>query len=109
MTDSLDAVLRLVESGRLSAEEALPLIESLQRSGGSSRAARQIRVRVAERGREVVNLRIPLGFAEMATRLVPGLSESHAERIRAAVQAGAIGPLVDIEDEDGDSVLIAME
>lgn len=69
---------------------------------------RQVRIRVTERGRQVVNLRIPLGFADMALRMVPGIGEEQATRIRAALDAGTIGPIIDVE-EDGDGVLISVE
>jgi hypothetical protein len=72
--------------------------------------ARQLRIRVTERGRQVVNLRIPIGFVETAIRFVPGLGGDQAERIRDAVRAGAVGPILDVEDPDGDGgVLISVE
>jgi hypothetical protein len=40
---------------------------------------------------------------------VPGLSSEQSERIRAAIAAGSSGPIVDVEDEDGDGVVISME
>lgn len=127
MTDELQTILRLVAEGRLTPEEAAPIVEAL--SGGSSgrrtsapeqavpaasatppgRGGRQLRIRVSEHGRQVVNLRIPLPFAETALRMVPGIGAEQSERIRAAVDAGALGPIVDVEDEDGSGVLITLE
>jgi len=75
---------------------------------GSGRG-RQIHIRVSERGRQVVNLRIPLAFADMALRMVPGLGPEQTQRIRAAVGSGGTGAILDVEDEDGDSVLISVE
>jgi hypothetical protein len=45
----------------------------------------------------------------MAMRMVPGLSGQQAERIRAAVDSGSIGPIIDVEEPDGDAVLISVE
>jgi hypothetical protein len=57
-----------------------------------------------------VNLRIPIGFVDTALRFVPGLGGDQAERIREAVHAGAIGPILDVEDPDGEGgVLISVE
>ena len=70
---------------------------------------RQLRIRVTEHGRQVVNLRIPIGFMDTALRFVPGLGGEQGERIRDAVRAGAIGPIVDVEDPDGGGVLISLE
>jgi hypothetical protein len=71
---------------------------------------RHLRIRVTERGRQVVNLRIPISFVDTALRFVPGLGGDQAERIREAVRAGAVGPIIDVEDADGSgSVLISVE
>jgi len=174
MAEELEAVLRLVAEGRLTPEEAAPIIDALTRAERASadagvdtddaddwgddfdpgiddhvagldrlgerinrrvhqrveraqrraaraaeRAARagrrsghgrQLRIRVTERGRQVVNLRIPIGFVGTALRFVPGLGGDQAERIRDAVNAGAVGPILDVEDPDGEGgVLISVE
>lgn len=132
MRDELAIVLRLVAEGRLSPDDAAPLIDALNRSsdaGANAPAAshagpgqpptpppplsvndpRQLRIRVSERGRQVVNLRIPLTFADTALRMVPGLSLDQGDRIRAAIAGKTMGPILDIEDEDGDGVVISME
>lgn len=166
MAEELETVLRLVAEGRLTPEEAAPIIEALTRAerqsaeesdddlpgiGGLDRLGerinrrvqrrverahqrafraaeratdrlaagrpgmaaghgRQLRIRVTERGRQVVNLRIPIGFVETALRFVPGLGGDQAERIRDSVRAGAVGPILDVEDPDGEGgVLISVE
>jgi hypothetical protein len=175
MPEELETVLRLVAEGRLTPEEASPIIDALtraERAAGEEdwedewkdddiigpagfdrlgerisrrvnrrvaraqrqalRAAeratrhaerarhathadhpgrgRQLRIRVTERGRQVVNLRIPIGFVESALRFVPGLAGDQADRIRDAVRAGAVGPILDVEDPDGEGgVLITVE
>lgn len=57
----------------------------------------------------MVNLRVPMNIASLASAFVPGLSDEHGERIRAAIAAGARGPILDIGTEDGDRVLIISE
>jgi hypothetical protein len=80
--------------------------DALGRAGNG----RQLRIRVTERGRQVVNLRIPIGFVDAALRFVPGLAGDQAARIRDAVRAGAVGPILDVEDADGEGgVLISVE
>jgi hypothetical protein len=56
-----------------------------------------------------VNLRIPIGFVDAALNFVPGIGGDQSERIREAVRAGAVGPILDVEDPDGDGVLISVE
>lgn len=134
MRDELATVLRLVSDGKLSPEEAAPIIEALSRArdarsaaspgrdpwrasdssqapdrGPSRRDTRQVRIRVTEQGRQVVNLRIPMAFAERALRVVPGISAEQSDQIRAAIAGGLTGPILDVEDEDGDGVVISME
>ncbi|MGH2428327.1 MAG: hypothetical protein ACRDGV_05495 [Candidatus Limnocylindria bacterium] len=83
-------------------------IRAEDRATGGGRG-RQLRIRVTEHGRQVVNLRIPLGFVDAALNFVPGIGGDQSERIREAVRAGALGPIIDVEDPDGDGVLISLE
>lgn len=169
MPEELETVLRLVAEGKLTPDEASPIIDALTRAEqqpaepddddrrtrdvdgldrlgeritrrvhrrverahrhaaraheraeerlataetGHARHAgsgRQLRIRVTERGRQVVNLRIPIGFVETALQFVPGLGGDQTRRIRDAVQTGTTGAIVDIEEEDGSGVLISVE
>ena len=133
MSEELETVLRLVADGRLTPEEAAPIITALTRAetaGGASRheasafantgdagateaaprrSGRQLRIRVTERGRQVVNLRIPIGFVDTALQFVPGLAGDQSARIRDAVHAGTTGPILDVEEPDGSGVLISVE
>jgi hypothetical protein len=136
MRDELSTILRLVSDGTLSPEEAAPIIEALSRAPGGSTPSglqpgghpehghdreapssaapaddrrRQMRIRVLERGRQVVNMRIPIAFADAALRMVPGISGERGDQIRQAIAAHATGPIVDVEDEDGDGLLITLE
>jgi hypothetical protein len=127
MTDPIDEVLRLVADGRLSAEEAGPVLDALQAArdageepgsgagegagegaGATGRSARAVRIEVSENGRNVVNLRIPLSLGRMALDRVPGLSFDIVNRIREALDEGLTGPIV-VVDEDGGGVRIVLE
>ena len=76
---------------------------------GSAAGGHHLRIRVTERGRQVVNLRIPIGFVDAAISFVPGLGGDQAERIRDAVRSGLVGPIIDVDDPDGGSVVISVE
>jgi hypothetical protein len=128
--DALDRVLRLVAEGRLTADEAGPILDALDardRAGDGpgpgtpagttddptidrddGAPARAIRVEVSEAGRKVINLRIPLSLGRAALTQVPGISESTSDRIREALAAGIKGPIVEVDD-DGDGVRISIE
>ena len=116
--DALEAVLRLVSEGRLTPEEAEPIIDALSRGGvaeptgvrrdtpdAQAGPMRRLRIETFEGGRRVTNVAVPVG---LAASLVPGLSGGHADQIRAALRAGIRGRILEI-DEDGDGVVITAE
>lgn len=132
MSDELNTVLRLVAEGKLSPEEAAPIIDALsaardarssaarahaaqgdihddERRSRSGAKGRRVRIQVNERGRRVVDVRVPLAFAAMAAAMVPGIPDSYAALIEQAVDSDTTGTIVDAEDENGDGVLITME
>ena len=127
MTDPLERVLQLVAEGKLSADDAAPILAALDRkprpdpSVGPFPAAeretgqapaqtpRFARVEVRERGRRVVDLRVPISLGRFALSRVPGLSTQQIAEVEEAVTSGAHGPILDVEDEDGDGVRIILE
>ena len=104
---------RRLERAHRRAERARSRFEqrhaAAQDEAGDTGRGRQLRIRVTEHGRQVVNLRIPIGFVDAALKFVPGIGGDQSDRIRDAVRAGAVGPIVDVEDPDGDGVLISLE
>lgn len=135
MSGELEILLRLVSEGKLTAEEAAPIVAALDelartgaaagrsddtadaRSGERARrnrvaqdalAGRRIRIFVAENGRQVINLQIPLAAAGFAIDQVPGLSPDHRSRIVEAIQTGMTGPILEVSD-GGDEVRIVIE
>jgi hypothetical protein len=136
MTDALAQVLRLVADGRLSAEQAAPILDALSAAGldgpadeerADDRAAEAeaeadstgrptaergtataIRIEITEGGRRVVNLRVPVSLGRMALDRIPGLSGSNVDLVRRAISDGRSGTLLHIDDEGG-GVRIALE
>jgi hypothetical protein len=117
VSGALESILRLVAAGRLTAEEAAPLVAALDERGRTARPAtepagepaRHVRVEVTERGRSVVNLRVPLALGQAAVSYVPGLNADAAARVRDALAGGITGPILEVRDEDGDGVRIVLE
>jgi hypothetical protein len=146
MTDPLDRVLQLVAEGKLTADEAAPILDALDRKTGAGargaatnagpgfgpgasfspgpgfepgpagepgpgdgRAARYARIEVRESGRRVVDLRIPISLGRFALSRVPGLSREQISEVEEAVTSGAHGPILDVQDGDGDGVRIVLE
>ena len=130
MTDALDSVLQLVAQGRLTAEEAGPILDALEQKNAGTvtldgaafaagvdagsgndagRSPRFARVEVRESGRRIVDLRVPISLGRFALSRVPGLSSQQVAEVEEAVTSGARGPILDVEDADGDGVRIVLE
>ena len=135
MTDPLDQVLQLVAEGRLTAEEAAPVIDALEANAdtiggrgndddaasaggspgttgasGSRDRPRVFRLEVSEAGRKVVNLRVPLSLGRMGLDQIPGLSPDSLAQIRRALDEGLSGPILSVdEDDEGNGVRISLE
>lgn len=145
-TDPLTQVLTLVADGRLSADEAAPILAALDASGAGASArgtgapsaagaggaaagpdtsssgepfafgapvepgtATALRVEVRDGGRQVVNLRLPLTVGRFALDRVPGLTGEAADRVRDALRVGMKGPVLEVDEGDGDGVRIVLE
>ena len=120
-------ILRLVESGVVTAEEAVTLLETLERtdrpSGGTGRDSRSgeheerrpgvIRIRITEAGasKPIVNIALPLKLIDaglsIAEQFVPQYLPD-ASDLREAVLSGMRGSILDIQDEE-DHVEILVE
>jgi hypothetical protein len=135
--DPLEQVLRLVAEGRLTADEAAPILAALDDRPGAARgdAGRQgtnsgagsataddgrtgtgptggatsLRIEVRDHGRPVVNLRLPIAVGRFALDRVPGLSMQEADRVREAMRFGLRGPVMEVNEPDGDGVRIVLE
>jgi hypothetical protein len=84
-----------------------PLAEA-QPGGPGGPVRRTVRLEVLENGRTVTTLRIPMSWASLAN-VVPGLSRLQTDRIREAIRSGSVGPILEVQDEDGDGVIISTE
>ncbi len=134
MDEGVTRVLNLVAEGRLTADEAGPILDALASAGATATAGRPgqpggtsgssplpdsgaadsgsprfARIQVREGGRRVVDLRVPISLGRFALGRVPGLSAQHIADVEEAVASGSRGPILDIEDSDGDSVRIVLE
>jgi hypothetical protein len=136
--DPLEQVLNLVAEGRLSAEEAAPILAALDERPGttpgggprkapprdeppggfgfnpppssdsSSPGASTLRLEVREHGRQVVDLRLPIAMGRMALDRIPGLSGEQVERVREALSSGMHGPILSVDDGEN-TVRIVIE
>lgn len=120
-------ILRMVEAGKITAEQATQLLESLdevpvstktqpQAAAGSQMAGRWFRVRVTDTdtGRTRVNVRLPVGVVsagiKMGMRFAPQVEGLDLDALNAMINNGEIGQIVDMIDEkDGEHVEVFIE
>ncbi len=116
-------ILRMVEEGKISPEEAARLLEALGRKKSKKNPkiaqrlqGRWLRVRVYDAdGKSKVNLNVPLRLVDVglsiAGRFLPDFQfDGVTEALSEALDAGMMGKIVDVVDEeDGEHVEIFIE
>jgi len=118
-TDERNRVLYMVESGKVTAAQAAQLLDTLDLERSHSREQsrnRTARVRVTNlaTNRQKVNVTIPVSLIQvglrLGTRLAPQVSGSALEDLLRAIEGGATGRLLDLQDlEEGERVEIFAE
>ena len=114
-------VLKLIEDGKISAEEGARLLAALGKSDKSSKQARRqrgtadkstdgegrwLRLRVSDTrsGKTRVNMTIPLGLVNMGlavgARFVPDVAEVDVEAVRNALRSGLHGKILEVRDDE---------
>lgn len=114
-------ILRLVESGNVTAEEAARLLDTLEvkqehTDERKRKRNRIVRVRVTNlaNNRQKANVTVPVSLIDvglrLATRLVPQICSSALEDLLRAIESGTTGRLLDLQDlEEGERVEIYTE
>lgn len=113
MTDERLQILRMVEEGKVSADEAVKLLEALGDDKGVAPASprrgnRIIRIKVVEGDRTRVNVNLPLELARVALNFVPkdalrnhvGGEAFDVDEIVRLLEEGLQGKIVDVDDGD---------
>ena len=115
----------MVEAGKISAEEATQLLESLddvptatKGTAGvpSGMAGRWFRVRVtdSDTGKVRVNVRLPVGVVsaglKMGMRFAPQVEGLDLDLLGAMINNGDVGQILDVfDDKDGEHVEVFIE
>lgn len=124
-------VLTMVQEGKITAEEAVQLLDALDetspegkhKSGQSAmpsvypgKTAKWLQMRVTDTdtGKIRVNVRLPLGVVKsglkMGMRFVPEAEGLDKEALLAAIEGGSIGKIFDLyDDKDGEHVEVTIE
>ena len=124
MSEERARILQMVSDNKIDAQEAARLLSALNTGAGTETAdaptrtgrARWFRVRVTdmETGRTKVNVNLPLSLVKVGMRMgahfAPEVQELDWDEMMTAIQEGAAGKLVEVEDmEDGEKVEVYVD
>ena len=104
-------ILKMVEDGKISAEEAAQLLKALnkqerRRSPMAEGDARWLRVRITDldSDRASVNVNLPINMVnvglKMGARFIPEFEGLDLEELGDALRQGLTGKIVDVVDEE---------
>ncbi len=116
-------VLRMLEEGKVTSDDAAKLLDALEPHGAADGAPQAgsggkrllIKVTDARTGKKKVNLKIPIALAKIATKFIPPKSKKKlaeegvdVDAVLSQVMTGNLGKIVDVESDD-DLVEITIE
>jgi len=121
-------VLQMIQNGKITAEEGVKLLESLEKGNPKSTsgetghvekknsAPRWMRVVVTDlnTNKEKINIRLPANVVDagykMGARFGSSLQDSSSDQILQALQVGETGKIIDVCDDDScERVVISLE
>ena len=114
-------ILKLIESGQVSAEEGSQLIEALAANQERDRPRgavqpRVLRVRVTDVSsrRQKINVTIPVSLVgiglKLGAKLVRRMESANADQIMRAIEGGSLGRIFEMQDlDEGERVEIFVE
>jgi hypothetical protein len=125
-TEERMKILKMIQEGKVSADEGAQLLKALGASEKKARlnprhkpsgSARWLRVRVSDTrlGKSKVNVNLPLSLIDagmnIAAQFVPDVEmDELATAITDAIDEGLIGKIVDVvDDEDGEHIEVFIE
>ncbi|MDD5369882.1 MAG: hypothetical protein PHQ40_12415 [Anaerolineaceae bacterium] len=126
-TDERLKILKMIQDGKINAEEGVKLMEALDRTrpplGTRSEAPsagmknnRWMRVKVTDMhtGKTRVNVRLPVSLVnagvKMGARFSPEVQGLNAAQLMQSINSGETGQIFDVyDDEDGEHVEVFIE
>jgi hypothetical protein len=114
-------ILKMIESGQVSAEEGAQLIDAMGESQNRERQrpgqpSRTLRVRVTDLNtrRQKINVTIPVSLVgvglKLGARLVPRMAGANADELMRKIERGATGRIFEMQDlDEGERIEIFVE
>jgi len=120
ISDERLRILKMIESGQVSAEEGSQLIEALgepaRERTRASAPPRTLRVRVTNLAtrRQTINVTIPVSLVgiglKLGARLARRMADANIDEIMRAIDSGSLGRIFEMQDlDEGERVEIYVE
>lgn len=131
MKEEIAKVIAMAQEGKVSAEEASELIQLMGEKGSTFKTSpttrmtekylqRSLRIKILSGETDKVNVCIPLKLIKLILKMGHGIAANipeakeytehiNVELIMEAIEQEMVGDIVNIETEDGDTVLITIE
>lgn len=131
MKDEIAKVIAMAQEGKVSAEEASELIQLIGEKENAVKSSpatkptenylqRSLRIKIQSGKTDKVNVSIPLKLIKLILKMGHGIAGNipeakeytehiNVELIMEAIEQEMVGDIVNIETEDGDTVLITIE
>jgi len=99
-----EQILKMLEEGKITAEEAMKLLDTVEHQGAAQppRKSKFIRISISGDDGEKVNVNLPVGLAKLALRVAsnfePRVKDLDIDSIIDEVESGVEGRLVEIAD-----------
>ena len=102
-------ILKMVQEGKIRAEEAERLLQALEQKGASAltgTSAKWLRIRVQEADKKIVNINLPIALIDVAVNM--GLKFASPEQLEGidvpalmqAIKEGATGKILEVQSEE---------
>ena len=127
MSGEIKRIMEMVEEGRLSSEEATELLEALNSSEREETTEstqpymkRSVKIRITSREKERLRLNIPIKFVKWVLKTGYGIAQAipdaepymedvDMDAIMQAIDNHEVGKIIDLETEEGETVMIYIE
>ncbi|HZW68923.1 MAG TPA: hypothetical protein VFF20_10070 [Pseudogracilibacillus sp.] len=127
MTNEIERILKMVEEGKISAAEGSELIhllkdkkEAVETKKTTAYSHKSVRIKVVAKDVQKVNVTIPLKVVQVFINLGKGIASAIPDAdkyvedidfdvITEAIEQQIDGPIINVETEDGERVIISIE
>jgi hypothetical protein len=116
MSDEIKRILKLFEEGKINSDQASELIDAVKEEKSvpqtgvlhSDKKDKNLKINVLKEGKNKVNLSIPLRFARSIMRAtgklpvkVHGIKEMDLNNLKAAIETGSEGRILEYKTDEG--------